>query len=158
MPSRLQISSDHVRARRSNRSVAEASETSPLTTPVRRVRRASFGCTIQRVLAMTGCSFRATHMILGAVKLTLDRLPVIPTSFSRGIRCSISSVSASARPSDHINAGRTALPFSSRKTAPCIWPVRPRAATSAPRRAGRASSSDIARRSASHQRSGFCSA
>ena len=47
-------------------------------------------------------------------------LPVRATSSARGISFSISAVSASARPSDHMIAGRTGTPASSRKTAVCI--------------------------------------
>ena len=158
MPSFSQMSTAQVRVLRSSKSVAEASETSLATSPVRRARKASLGCTIHRVRAKTSGSLAATHMILGAVKLTFDRLPVRATSSARGIRFSISTASASARPSDHIRADRTGTPAASRKTALCIWPVSPRATTSAPRRFGRDSISDMASRTASHQRSGFCSA
>ena len=51
MPSLSQISSDQARALRSNSSVADASETSPATSPVRRKRNASLGWTIHLVRA-----------------------------------------------------------------------------------------------------------
>jgi hypothetical protein len=80
IPSFSQMSAAQVRALEVEQSVAEASETSLATSPVRRARKASLGWTIQRVRAKTSGSCAATHMILGAVKLTFDRLPVRATS------------------------------------------------------------------------------
>ena len=87
----------------------------------------------------------------GAVKPVSARFPVRARSRSKPIRLSISAVSAAVRWSFQRIAGRSGASSVPSDTSPCIWPERPTAAGSTPRRA---SVPSLART----QSSGSCSA
>ena len=71
--------------------------------------------------------------------------------------CSISRHSSAVRWSFQSKAGRITSPASSRKTEPCIWPLRPMPATSSGRNVPAASTRPTVSTVAVHQSSGSCS-
>ena len=115
--------------------------------------------------AAAACAIRAhdsgswsrTHSTLGAVSPVTASLPVTSMSCCAPMVRRISSHSAAVRWSFHRIAGRMTAPAASSSTIPCIWPVSPIAATSAPLTPVVARTDRIAVVAPSHHSAGSCS-